>query len=179
MCKSCDKAVFACEVGMQILIYFLSTNFVNDIKIINPNGEVESLEDIDKIPYKFLKDMKKTDYFLDYVTGDIYEYRKFNKDWEPVMNIGLHKQKITEKYIERGKYLMRKQVSAIRPNSVSVKLEQKFSSMNTEIKISLQKQNLSHWLVKGVPLHLVVMTNLSWFSHNISYQKPDLELQIF
>ena len=177
MCKMTDKAVFACEVGMQILIYFLATNYKMDINIINANSEIESIENISKIPTTFIKNSKKSDFFLDYVTGDAYEYKNFKNEWEPMMNIGLHKQKLTEKYIERGKYLLRTK-SAQRPNSVSVKLEQKYSSMNTEIKVSIQKHNLSHWLVKGLPLQFIVMTNSTWFSHNISVQNQNLELQV-
>ena len=57
------------------------------------------------IPKEFLNSLKRNDYFLDYVTGDIYEFRKveiFNmqntSDWIPVMNIGLHNEKMAEKF---------------------------------------------------------------------------------
>ena len=119
---------------MQILIYFLATNFVNDINIINAHNEIESIENIDKIPDRFLINLKKSDYFLDYVTGDCYEYRKVTNDWEPILNIGLHKQKLTEKFFDRGKYLLQGK-SIHRPNSVSNNIENKYSSMNTEIKL--------------------------------------------
>jgi len=161
---------------MQILIYFLATNFVNDINIINANNEVDSIENIDKIPNKFLNNIKRNDYFLDYVTGDTYEFRKQSNDWEPILNIGLHKQKLTEKYFDRGKYMIR--TSSARPSSMSSKINQNYSTMNTEIRVSIQKHNLSHWLVKGMSLSFIVMTNSTWFSHNIAVQNEKLELQV-
>ena len=75
---------------MESLIYYLATGSHNDYNFINSNGEIQSIEELNKIPESFLKELKKNDHFLDFVTGDVMEYQHINKNWVSVMNIGLH-----------------------------------------------------------------------------------------
>jgi hypothetical protein len=53
-----------------------------------------------------LKKLKKNDYFLDFVTGDVLEYHIINHIWTPILNIGLHKQIAAEKFMARGKFIL-------------------------------------------------------------------------
>jgi hypothetical protein len=46
---------------------------------------------------EFLDSLKKNDLFLDFVTGDLYEFTKAAGSWASIMNIGLHKKLIAEK----------------------------------------------------------------------------------
>jgi hypothetical protein len=80
MCKLTNKVLFAGSFGMQTLMYFFATNFNTEIDVINVSKEVQTLENIDKIPQNFLKNIKKNQFFLDYVSGDLYDYKKvYNK----------------------------------------------------------------------------------------------------
>jgi hypothetical protein len=99
MCKEANKNLFACGTSFQTIIYLLATNYSTGINIVNANGEAKSIEDIKtKIPNDAIVNLKKNDYFLDYVTGDLFYYHKVGQSWVPVMNVGLHNIITAEKY---------------------------------------------------------------------------------
>ena len=102
LCKITNKILFAAGVGMQFLIYYLATGSNTLFNFINSKGEIQAVEELEKIPIDFLKRLKKNDFLLDFVTGDILEYHIINHVWSPIMNIGLHKQIAAEKYLSRG-----------------------------------------------------------------------------
>jgi hypothetical protein len=43
--------------------------------VINSTEELKTIEEIHLITNDYLKILKKNEYFLDYVTGDLYEFR--------------------------------------------------------------------------------------------------------
>ena len=105
LCKLSNKVLFAGGVALQMLIFYLSTGSLSEYTIINSKGEIKSLEEISGYPRGYFKGTKKSEIFLDYVTGDLLEYRENDDSWEPFMNIGLHHQIMAEKYINRGKFV--------------------------------------------------------------------------
>ena len=169
LCKATNKILFAAGVALEILIYYLATGSNNIFNFINSKGEIQAIEEIDKIPLKFLTNLKKNDYFLDFVTGDILEYHIINKSWTPIMNIGLHKQIAAEKFILRGKFILPdnfKGKDYIKNNNTIV-------SNCHEILNIVTRQYLSHYLVESLPNEFVGYTSLTWFPHffNVFYRK--------
>ena len=169
LCKATNKVLYAGGVALEILIYYLATASNNVYNFINSHGEIQAVEEIKRIPPKFLRDLKKNDNFLDYVTGDILEYRSIDKTWVPIMNIGLHKQIAAEKYMDRGKFVL--------PDNFKgkdyIKNENAIVSNCHEILVNVTRQYLSHYLVEGLPVEFVAFSSLSWFPHffNVSYRK--------
>ena len=169
LCKATNKILFAAGVALEILIYYLATGSNNLFNFINSKGEIQAIEEIDKIPHNFLKNLKKNDYFLDYVTGDILEYHIINKTWIPIMNIGLHKQIAAEKFIARGKFIL--------PDNFKgkdfIKYNKTIISNCHEILNVVTRQYLSHYLVESLPNEFVGYTSLTWFPHffNVFYRK--------
>ena len=169
LCKATNKILFAAGVALEILIYYLATGSNNLFNFINSKGEIQAIEEIDKIPHNFLKNLKKNDYFLDYVTGDILEYHIINKTWIPIMNIGLHKQIAAEKFISRGKFIL--------PDNFKgkdfIKYNKTIISNCHEILNVVTRQYLSHYLVESLPNEFVGYTSLTWFPHffNVFYRK--------
>ena len=169
LCKATNKVLYAGGVALEILIYYLATGSNNVYNFINSHGEIQAVEEIKRIPQKFLKDLKKNDNFLDYVTGDILEYRSIDKTWVPVMNIGLHKQIAAEKYMSRGKFVL--------PDNFRgkdyIKNENAIVSNCHEILVNVTRQYLSHYLVENLPVEFAAFSSLSWFPHyfNVSYKK--------
>ena len=167
LCKTCNKILYAGGVALEILIYYLATGSHNELNFINAKGEIQSIEEIHLIPMQFLNEIKKNDHFLDFVTGDVLEYRAITKTWESIVNIGLHKQIIAEKYMSRGKFVL--------PNHYTDKHynDKAIVSNCKEIKLVINKQFLSHWLVKNVPNEFVCYSTLTWFPHyfNVCYEK--------
>jgi|LauGreDrversion4_2_1035121.scaffolds.fasta_scaffold955760_1 hypothetical protein len=83
LCKTGNKCLFSGSIGFQNIIYFLSTDYntvlffiIKDMNIINSEGNVKTIESINSIPDNLLRSLKKNDCFLDYVTGDIFEFKK-------------------------------------------------------------------------------------------------------
>lgn len=169
LCKATNKILFAAGVALEILIYYLATGSNNIYNFINSKGLIQAVEEIDKIPLQFLMNLKKNDFFLDYVTGDILEYHTIEKTWMPIMNIGLHKQIAAEKYMSRGKFIL--------PDNFKgkdyIKNEGTIISNCHEILNIINRQYLSHYLVNSVPNEFVGFTSLTWFPHffNVFYRK--------
>ena len=169
LCKITGKIIYLGGVGFETLIYYLATGARNEFNFINGKGEIQAIEEIQKIPSKFLSNLKKNDNFLDFVTGDILEYRNVYHTWVPIMNIGLHKQIAAEKYMQRGKFIL--------PDGFKgkdyVKNKETLVSNCHEIKVNVLRQNLSHYLLKNLPVEFVAFTTLTWFPHffNISFKK--------
>ena len=169
LCKLTGKIIYLGGVGFEILIYYLATAARNEFNFINGKGEIQSIEEIQNIPSKFLTNLKKNDNFLDFVTGDILEYRSVYHTWVPIMNIGLHKQIAAEKYMQRGKFVL--------PDNFKgkdyIKNKNTLVSNCHEIKVNVLRQYLSHYLLIGLPVEFVAFTTLTWFAHffNVSFKK--------
>ena len=58
------------------MIYLIATNNLTEMNIINSKKEITSIEELGKIPDDFAGQLGGTDYFLDYVSGDLLGYRK-------------------------------------------------------------------------------------------------------
>ena len=65
LCEKTGKIVFAGGIAMLSLLYYLATNgkYKN---YINSNGEFPSIEDLSKIPYHYLSNLKREDAFSAY-----------------------------------------------------------------------------------------------------------------
>lgn len=169
LCKLTGKIIYLGGVGFETLIYYLATGAKNEFNFINAKGEIQAIEEIQNIPSKFLTNLKKNDNFLDFVTGDILEYRSVYHTWVPIMNIGLHKQITAEKYMNRGKFVL--------PDGFKgkdyVKSKNTLVSNCHEMKVNVLRQYLSHYLVIDLPVEFVAFTSLTWFPHffNVSFKK--------
>ena len=170
LCKLTNKFLFASGVAMESLIYYIATGSHNDYNFINSKGEITAIEELKEIPESFLKEIKKNDNFLDFVTGDIMQYHNLDKTWISVMNIGLHKQISAEKYYERGKFVL---PDLFKGKDNLLKNKNSISSNYKELRIQLTKQYLSHYLVNNLPVEFTTYSTLTWFPHNfnVSYRK--------
>ena len=154
LCKINNKVLFAGGVGLLILIYYLSTNSMAEYNIINNKGEIKSLEELQNFPNNYFKGTKTNEIFLDFVTGDLLGYRENDNSWEPIMNIGLHHQISAEKYYNRGKFVLNDVIK--NQNKIINELKKKSNSIyftkdiiSNEIKIIINKQYISHYLLKN------------------------------
>ena len=175
LCKLTDKFLFACGVAMLSLIYYLATGSHNDYNFINAKGEIQSIEELYKIPNSFLKEIKKNDNFLDFVTGDIMQYHNMNKTWISVMNIGLHKQYVAEKFFERGKFVL---YDFFKGKDNLIKNKNSICSNYKELRIQITKKFLSYYLTENLPIEFTAYSTLTWFPHNfnVSYKKYQFKI---
>jgi hypothetical protein len=123
LCKITNKILYAGGVALEILIYYLATGSHSEFTFINSKGEIQSLEEIHLIPQEYINDLKKNEFFLDFVTGDVLQYKTFTKSWESIVNIGLHKQIATEKYMSRGKFVLPNIISFLLPEILNIILQ--------------------------------------------------------
>ena len=169
LCKLTGKIVYLGGVGFETLVYYLATGARNEFNFINGKGEIQSIEEIQKIPSNFLINLKKNDNFLDFVTGDILEYRSVYHTWVPIMNIGLHKQITAEKYMQRGKFIL--------PDGFKgkdyIKNKETLVSNCHELNVNVLRQYLSHYLLNNLPVQFVAYSSLTWFPHffNVNFQR--------
>ena len=173
LCKITNKILYAGGVALEILICYLATGSLNEYNFINTKGQIKALEEMGNIPKQYIKQIKLNDNFLDFVTGDILEY-KTNKIWVPIKNIGLHKQRTAEKYMSRGKFVLPYKFRG----KDYFKNEFTYATVCTEIKVKITKQYLYHYLVENLPLGYIAMTSLTWFPHFFNVNNKTLQFKI-
>ena len=183
LCKINNKVLFAGGVGLLILIYYLSTNSMAEYNIINNKGEIKSLEELQNFPNNYFKGTKTNEIFLDFVTGDLLGYRENDNSWEPIMNIGLHHQISAEKYYNRGKFVLNDVIK--NQNKIINELKKKSNSIyftkdiiSNEIKIIINKQYISHYLLKNCSSEFNAFCSLEWFPHFINVTSKKLQFKI-
>ena len=183
LCKINNKVLFAGGVGLLILIYYLSTNSMAEYNIINNKGEIKSLEELQNFPNNYFKGTKTNEIFLDFVTGDLLGYRENDNSWEPIMNIGLHHQISAEKYYNRGKFVLNDVIK--NQNKIINELKKKSNSIyftkdiiSNEVKIIINKQYISHYLLKNCSSEFNAFCSLEWFPHFINVTSKKLQFKI-
>ena len=172
LCKITNKILYAGGVALEILIYYLSTGSLNEYNFVNSTGQIKALEEMVTLPKKYVKELKNNDMFLDFVTGDILEYKN-NKTWVPIKNIGLHKQLTAEKYMNRGKFVLPYNFKG----KDNIKNEFAFVTICNEIKVKITRQYLHHCLVENLPLEFIAITSLTWFPHFINVNNKELQFK--
>ena len=173
LCKITNKTLYAGGVGFEILIYYLATGSLNEYNFVNAKGQIKSLEEMSNAPKKFLKELKNNDIFLDFVTGDILEYKN-DQTWVPIKNIGMHQQLTAEKYMLRGKFVLKE---CFRGKDF-VKNEYAYSTAFDEIKIKITKQYFHHYLFENLPLEFIASTSMTWFPHFFNVLDQTLQFKI-
>ena len=173
LCKITNKTLYAGGVGFEILIYYLATGSLNEYNFVNAKGQIKSLEEMSNAPKKFLKELKNNDIFLDFVTGDILEYKN-DQTWVPIKNIGMHQQLTAEKYMLRGKFVLKE---CFRGKDF-VKNEYAYSTAFDEIKIKITKQYFHHYLFENLPLEFIASTSMTWFPHFFNVLNQTLQFKI-
>ena len=174
LCKIKNKIMFMCGVAFEILIYYLATGTLNEYNFINSKGEIKAIEEMATIPYQLFKSLKRNDNFLDFVSGDILEFRPNEQIWSPIKNIGLHKQLTAEKYMYRGRFVLPDKFKG----KDFIKNKFAFITICNEIKVSITRQNLSHYLVENLPLEFIVYSSLSWFPHFVNVSNKKFQYKI-
>jgi hypothetical protein len=125
----------------------------------------------------YFKGTKTSEIILDYVTGDLLGYREYNNSWEPIMNIGLHHQIYAEKYINRGKFVLEDAFKSKNEDNNLKKISHSFYFMknviSSEIKVKVNKQCATHYLLKNCSSEFNALCSLEWFPHcnNVSSKK--------
>ena len=174
LCKTTNKILFAAGVAMQYLIYYLATGSNTLFNFINSKGEIQAVEELEQIPINFLKKLKKNDYFLDFVTGDVLEYHIINQIWTPILNIGLHKQIAAEKFMSRGRFIL---PDNFKGKDYISNPEKAIISNCHELLNKVTREYLSHYLIENLPNEFVSYTTLTWFPHyfNVSFRRYNFQ----
>ena len=173
LCKITNKTLYAGGVGFEILMYYLATGSLNEYNFVNAKGQIKSLEEMSNAPKRFLNELKNNDIFLDFVTGDILEYKN-DENWVPIKNIGMHQQLTAEKYMLRGKFVLKE---CFRGKDF-IKNINAFSTTFDEIKIKITKQYFHHCLFENLPLEFIASTSMTWFPHFFNVLNQSLQFKI-
>ena len=173
LCKITDKTLYAGGVGFEILMYYLATGSLNEYNFVNAKGQIKSLEEMALAPKQFLKELKSNDIFLDFVTGDIFEYKN-DETWVPIKNIGMHNQIASEKYFKRGKFVIKEN---FRGKDFD-KNTNAFATTCDEIKVKITKHYFHHFLFQNLPLEFIAMTSMKWFPHFLNVLNQNLQYKI-
>ena len=108
--------------------------------------------------------------FLDYLTGDFYSYCKEKKEWQPKGNVGLHYSRALEALGGTlGGEAVKKQSTYQSKSSTYQPVL--FIQKVTDIKVTVRKSFISHWLFKSVPGEFVVDAQNTWDPHPVNITK--------
>ena len=76
--------------------------------MVNGKGKGSNLGDISKVE-KALNQLNCNDYFLNNVTGDLFQYNYEHDNWRPFANAGIHNFLCAEKNQVEGPFILRKE----------------------------------------------------------------------
>lgn len=120
--------------------------------------------------------MKPTDYFLDNITGDLYNYNYENEEWVAKANAGIHFQKAAQTFHSIGKFII--QAPLYRPKTVTDNNRNIYVSRNTEVIGYLKKLYLHHWAVQGMSMEYLVPFKNSWYVHSFAFTNKSKKFDI-
>lgn len=134
------------------MVYYCATGYAN-INVINGKGKGGYLEEINYIDHKDIEYYGSSDVFLDFTTGDFYNFKKDQDMWLPVGNVGLHYSKAAEKDNQQA--------------SKALSSQKVITSKITERKMVIDKYYLHHWVLKSVPTPFVASNESLWNAHDV------------
>eukprot|EP01017_Pseudomicrothorax_dubius_P028856 TRINITY_DN3459_c0_g3_i2.p1 TRINITY_DN3459_c0_g3~~TRINITY_DN3459_c0_g3_i2.p1 ORF type:complete len:607 (-),score=80.43 TRINITY_DN3459_c0_g3_i2:39-1859(-) len=169
MCLRTDKLVFASGSAMQFLVFLAATNLERNVHVINGKGRGSKMGQEDVHLSKKLVELQSTDFFLDNVTGDLYNYNYDTDEWIPRANAGIHYRKAAETFNSLGRFVIKVPTYRPKPSFGDSNL---YISKNTETICSIKKVYIQHWLVKGVDSEFLVPSNNMWDIHPFNFSNP-------
>lgn len=171
MCKATNKPLFACGFGMQFLVHFCAIG-EQTLHVINGNEKGGLLKTISEFKSpEVLNALTPHSVFLDHATGDFYKFDKYECQWRPKGNVGLHYSKALEVVTgnprdnKAGRELVSK-TQVYRAQSVSSNLNL-FLQRATDVKCYVDKFHHGHFLFRDIePQFVADVTNL-WDPHPV------------
>ena len=170
LCKRTNKCLFAAGFAFYMLIYYCATNYEN-FRVINGKGLGGPLETIHAIGKDKLAKLKSKDAFLDFGTGDLYNFSNEVNQWVPVGNCGLHYRRSTSESGIYGKMLTT--VKVYRPK-VNKEIYDIFKSKVNETICYIRKINLQHWMFEDIKRQFLVTYKNAWDPHPVNISKIHL-----
>jgi hypothetical protein len=96
MCKAVRKPVFAFGFGMQFLVHFWAVG-ERKLQVINGDEKGTMLKDMGRFNHQSeIRKLDSNSVLLDHSTGDYYQFDKYDIEWKPRGNFGLHYSKALE-----------------------------------------------------------------------------------
>ena len=105
--------------------------------------------------------------FLDYATGDFYAFDKYECQWKPKGNVGLHYSKALEvsKMVSGRELVSKTQVYRAQATPTNLHL---FLQKATDVKCYVDKHHHGHYLFKEIPPEFVVDVVNLWDPHPVN-----------
>lgn len=161
MCKKTGKRLFVSGCGLQMLTYYIATNYTF-MNVVNGKGRGGDMRQA-RVPRGPLAE---SDFFLDSATGDYYRFDQLAKKWIPVGNTGLHSRLAAEEFGRGGNYVLRPRVYHIGKQSVEAEII--YTQTSDERIIRVKKPLLRHWTVRDLsPEFRARCTNI-WEPHPVN-----------
>ncbi|EAR85528.2 hypothetical protein TTHERM_00442780 (macronuclear) [Tetrahymena thermophila SB210] len=166
-CFKTNKILWASQFAMQALIYLIATDLERPVNIVNgANGDpIQSFKSIQK-DYP----NGKMDYFLDNVSGDMYQWDNEINQWKPVHNTGLHFRKKAQESQDLGKLVMKTEI--YRANIHHKKTYTIFEAKNTETICYIKKALMNHYALLDLEFEFLVPSKNQWDAHPIAFVNP-------
>lgn len=171
MCKATNKTLFACGLGMQLLVHFCAIG-EQTIRVINGGEKGGLLQTISKFKSpEVLNSLTPQSVFLDHATGDFYSFDKYSCEWRPKGNVGMHYSKALEvvggnpRDSKGGRELVSKtQVYRAQAVTASSNL---FLQKATDVKCYVDKHHHGHYLFRDIEPQFVVDVSNLWDPHPV------------
>lgn len=124
---------------------------------------------------KDIKMLDSDDYFLDNVTGDMYQFHYDSRKWIAKFNTGIHYQKAAEEFNLIGKYMLtapQHQAHAVNPQT---KL---YISKSSELICFTKKIYLQHWALASLPFEFLVPCKTPWAVHSFNFVDEEMSFNV-
>ena len=182
-----NKYILCTNMGLYYFIYLQITNNQIDSNIVNTKTH-PTLDQFKNLDINLVKNIGRNDYFLDYSSGDIFDFSKESCQFSPKVNIGFHNRYIAERkfsnYLKNDRLEINHNndvndniVTSKRPfipNSKSINKSTTYLTLGTEKSCMINNFYHHHFIVKNLLNQVQLEINTEWIPHYLSIKSSKL-----
>lgn len=110
--------------------------------------------------------MTSSDYLLDSITGDLYNFRHDSSEWAPKVNVGIHHRRAAEAFNSLGKYIIKQPV--YKPKPLNDKTVRYLGQVNEDF-CTVKKIYVQHWAFQNLESEFKIPFKTHWDIHYFNF----------
>ena len=133
---------------MESIVFQVATGFDRQIRVINgkEGSKIGSLQEYNENNQNY----GLWDYFLDNVTGEMYNFNGEKEEWVAKVNSGLHNRRSIQEFNSIGRFVIKVPVYKPKESIDQTKFDLIYKNKITEDVVFIKKLYANYYLFQGI-----------------------------